>query len=614
MIAPVMSLRPIIPHPQGLGVLRCRDYQNAAVDAVYRDWQEADATLLVLATGLGKTVCAAEVICRWPGEGRWMFVSHLREINLQTVESIGRHIGERPALEMGQDREERLGHGIQDRTRVLVTSVQTMVRRMQEFNPEFFDGIIFDEAHHAAAASYRRIWRYFSEGNPQLRGLLITATPNRTDGLTLGCIAKRCAYEMPIHAGIEAGWLVPIQQKFVRISELDFSRVKTRRTKEGETDFVDDDIAEMMDGKIIEGMSEEERDAVIQRAETICHRIAQPTIEEAGGRQGIIFCASVAQAERMAEILRRPAYGVNAAVVVGSTSDEERRDTIERFRAGLIQFLCLCHIGTEGFDVPNVSVVAMGRPTKSLVIYTQKIGRATRPMAGLVDQYDTPEERRAAIAASGKPFCTVLDFVGNSGRHKLVSTADVLAGDMPEDLRDEAVYMMQVSGETAQIRERIHRRREEREAERERVRQAIEEQRRKAREEQERRAHIAAQVQYKAEEVSAFARGEVKPDRVQDQYRGGSTDGQINLLKRLGVSEATAMRYSKRQAGAVIDRLQSQRGKDWIMRFGKHTGKTLADIQRVEPEYFRWMVGNLNNPEFLQNVELFREQWKRGER
>jgi len=97
-------------------------------------------------------------------------------------------------------------------------------------------------------------------------------------------------------------------------------------------------------------------------------------------------------------------------------------------------------------------------------------------------------------------------------------------------------------------------------------------------------------------------------------YRGGSTDKQVELLMRLGISREKAMSFTKFQAGAVIDKRQAQRGRDYIMRFGKHQGKTLAEIQASQPDYFRWMCSEIKNPEFLQNVELFREQWKRGER
>ena len=106
----------------------------------------------------------------------------------------------------------------------------------------------------------------------------------------------------------------------------------------------------------------------------------------------------------------------------------------------------------------------------------------------------------------------------------------------------------------------------------------------------------------------------MRPVTTQPTFRGGSTDKQVELLVRLGISREKAMSFTKSQAGSVIDKRQAQCGKDYIMRFGKHQGKTLAEIQREAPDYFVWMAKNIHDPAFVQNVELFREQWKRGER
>jgi superfamily II DNA or RNA helicase len=603
---------PIVPKESGLGVLRMRPYQVLATDAIYREWQEHQATLCVLPTGMGKTVVAAETICRAPGEGRWLFLSHLREINYQSIDAIGKHLAEEPSLEMGEHREFRGGHGILDRSRVLVSSVQTMIRRMKDFDPLHFDGVIIDEAHHAASETYRRIWRYFAEGNQNLRGLLITATPNRADGVSIGCIASSCAIQIQIKDGIGDGWLVPVKQKFIRVNELRFDELKTRKNKFGETDFVDEDLARMMGGEqISDEMSETEKLEAVKRAELICHRIAEPSIKEAQGRQAIVFCASVAQAERMAEVLRRHP-GVTAREVVGSTNEDERRQIVADFRASKIQFLCLCQIGTEGFDVPSVELVIMARITKSLSLYMQMLGRGTRPLAGLVDQYDTAEERREAIANSRKPWMTVVDFVNNSGRHKLVSSLDVLAGEMPEDLRAEVAYELGQTGETADAVAIGWEKQRQRDEARERARQEAEERRRQAAErEQQRRAQIRAEVTYQAEEVDPFARGDVRPVVSQPVYRGGSTDGQVEYLVRLGISREKALTFTKAQAGAVIDKRTRQTGGDWVMRFGKHQGKTLAEIQQASPDYFRWMVANIKDHEFSQQVDLFRQQWRK---
>lgn len=92
----------------------------------------------------------------------------------------------------------------------------------------------------------------------------------------------------------------------------------------------------------------------------------------------------------------------------------------------------------EGFDAPPTALIGMARPTKSRSLYAQALGRGTRPLDGLVDQYETPDERIAAILTSAKPDCLVMDFVGNSGRHKLIYADDVLFPDGDEEVRERA--------------------------------------------------------------------------------------------------------------------------------------------------------------------------------
>jgi superfamily II DNA or RNA helicase len=88
-----------------------------------------------------------------------------------------------------------------------------------------------------------------------------------------------------------------------------------------------------------------------------------------------------------------------------------------------------------------VEVIIMARPTKSRALYAQMIGRSTRALPGIVDghELDTPEARKASIAASAKPSCLVIDFVGNSGKHKLMTTADILGGNVSEAAIESAI-------------------------------------------------------------------------------------------------------------------------------------------------------------------------------
>jgi superfamily II DNA or RNA helicase len=609
----VEPLVEIVPKPAGLGILKMRPYQGDAVEAAYESWRRHAATLVVLPTGCGKTVVAADAIMRHPGEGRILFVAHLREILFQTQDAVEKHTGERPGLEMGMYREGTSGHGILDRAKVLCASIQTLQTRMDKLRPEEFDLVIIDEAHHSAAASYRRVWEYFQKGNPQIRGLLITATPNRKDGISLRGIASDCAFELSIREAIDDGWLVPIRQQFIKVEELDFSGLKTRKNKHGEQDFSDDDMGRVMGGAVAsDGMSEEERLAAIARAELICHRIAEPTIRESQGRQGIVFCASVAQAVRQAEVMSRWP-GVTAEAVIGDTPEEERREIVRRFRQGEIQFLTLCQIGTEGFDVPGVEIVAMARPTGSLSLYMQMLGRGTRPLPGLVDKYPTAEKRTEAIANSRKSHMLVLDFVGNASKYKLISTMDVLAGDMPDELIELVKRDMVKTGKSADVREAAWEKKQELDKADEERRERIAKREAQLREEQRKRAEIRAEVTYSVKTVDPFDAGAVAAERSQPKFRGGCSDKQVAMLRRLGMEADAAMALTARQASGAIGERLGRKGKDYIVRMsGKLMGKSLSEIARIDMPALAWLAQTTSDAELRANIATYREQWKRG--
>lgn len=592
------------PKPGGLGMMRLRDYQCEAVDCIYESWIEHDALVAVLATGLGKTVVFSEVIIRWPGTGRILVLAHVQELILQAQKSIAYHTDQGVAIEMNIQRDKNHFGG---KANVLVASVQTFGKRLEQFSPSDFDVLIIDEFHHAASPTYRRVWNWLKEGNPDAKLLGVTATPNRADNTSLACVADVCAFQMGIREGIDLGWLVPIQQKYVVVDELDFSKCRTLAKDINEKDLE----SAMMGGEAVEGMSEEERLALVEKQERMLHAVAAPAVKEAAGRQGIVYCVTVAHAERMAEILRRYP-GVSAELIHGGTPTGDRKQLFNQFKGGHIQFLVNVGVVTEGVDVPGAQLIVMARPTKSTGLYTQMVGRATRPLPGLVDKYDTPELRQEAIGNSLKPYALVLDFVGNSGKHKLVSTADVLAGDMPEEFVEAAKAEMAETGEAGDIRAKAWQKKEEHDEE-VRKRQEEEQQKAEARRrealarEEARRARLHAESQHRTKDVDPFDRNQVVAERPRPEFRGGSTDKQVEKLRRLGVSPETAMKWGKQQAGAVISDLGSRRGGKYILQFGKWLGHSL---EKIPVEYLCWAGQNLHNEEFQANLEQFRQEWR----
>lgn len=587
--------REIVPI-EGEGMFRLRDYQREACKAVFDSLNEHASTLVVMATGLGKTVLFSEVALRWPKElGRVLVIAHREELIFQAAEKIGHHTDETVSIEMGEHREQA---GMMGKSKVLVASVQTLARpkRIAKFDPKEFGLIVIDEAHHAPASTYRQVIDHFAQ-NPKFRVLGVTATPKRKDNAAMGAIFQSVAYDMGIRRGIDAGWLVNIQQRYIVVEGLDFSHCK--RTA---GDLNEKDLSQAMMGDDQE------------RAERMLHAVVAPTVKEAQGRPTLVFGVTVEHAQRLTEIFNRYP-GVTAECVTGNTPSEIRKEVIGRYKAGTTQVLVGVGVFTEGFDAVETAVVAIARPTSSEALYVQMIGRGTRPLAKTVDLYATPELRKEAVANSRKPHVTVLDFVGNSGKHKLISVVDVLAGEMDADvlLAVRERLTKETGNVDAVVSEEKEKKRQEalkRKADREAQRKAYEEQRRKEREEWQKRAGLRAEVQYRAVDVCPFAGGDVA-ERAQAPVRGGATDKQVGYLQRLGVSYSDAMQMTKAQAANAITKIHKKTGGDFVLRFGRHAGKAIKD---VPVSYMEWAVKNMSNPgEMKVNWEKYQEAKARNE-
>jgi len=396
--------------------MKLRPYQSAASDAIFTEWQENDSTLVVMPTGGGKTILFADVIRRMFPR-RALVLAHREELIFQARDKIQRVTGLQADVEMGEYRAEG---GLFDAARVVVSTIQTQCSggdgggRMGKFDPQRFGLLIIDEAHHATSQSYRRVIDYYRT-NPALKVLGVTATPDRADEEALGQVFQSVAFDYDVLDAINDGWLVPIEQQMVHVEGLDYSSIRTT-------------AGDLNGGDL----------AAVLEAEKNLQQMASASLQIIGRRRALVFTASVKAAEMMAEILNRHRPGM-ASWVCGKTDREERRRILADFAAGKLQVVCNCGVLTEGFDDPGVEVVIMGRPTKSRSLYSQMVGRSTRPLPGVVDGPETAEERRAAITASAKRSCLVVDFVGNAGRHKLITSADILGGEVSEEAMELAL-------------------------------------------------------------------------------------------------------------------------------------------------------------------------------
>ena len=449
-------------------------------------------------------------------------------------------------------------------------------RRMEKFDPMEFGLVVIDEAHHAPAKSYRLVLEWYRQ-NPELKVLMVTATPKRSDKLGMHNVCDSVAYELDLQTAIEDGWLVPIRQRFVTVDSLDLSRVGTKAGG----DFKDGELERAFLG---ESDIEEER---------LLHSIAKPTLEEANGGQVLVFASGADHTRKLCAAFN--AYdGVRAEYVLMDTDKQERRNIVRRYKERTTQVLVGCGVFTEGFDAPETSIVAVARPTKAEALYRQIIGRGTRPLPNIVDGLETAIERKSAIASSAKPHCVILDFVGNSGKHRLMSVADILAGEDVDRIDlDAALKQAKKLGEAVDMEELIEKAKQAREAKEKRK-----EERAKNREST---RHKAETAEYSATDVDLFHGGKFDPFKDYQPTPYGASQKQVAFLIKLGVSPETASQYTKRQAGAVIDKLTSQSGPEYILTIGKYKGKRLKEVPRG---YLEWMLKeNVGGDRVKRNIE-----------
>lgn len=352
----MMARKPIYP-------FELRPYQKECL----RSLPETGAFLVQMATGLGKTVCMSRV----PRRGRLLILSHRDELVRQPEKYFSCSFG----VEQGKEKS--------NGEEVVSASVQSLTRRLGKFSPQDFDVIITDEAHHAAAKTYRKIYDHFK---PRLH-VGFTATPNRGDGVRLDDVFEDIVFERDLVWGIQNGWLCDIHCLRVNIG-YDISNVAKR-------------MGDFAPGELEKAMN----------IEAANKAIADAYAEYAKG-QTLIFAASVAHAKAIAD--RIP----GAMAVIGG---EDREHLVQGFKEGKIPCLVNCMVFTEGTDIPNVETIIIARPTQNDALYTQMVGRGTR-------------------LSPGKEKLTLIDCVGVTGKASLCTAPSLIGVDMaevPEAFRDD---------------------------------------------------------------------------------------------------------------------------------------------------------------------------------
>lgn len=360
--------------------MQLRPYQQECIETILR---KGDGRYLCqLATGMGKTVIFANI----PRAGNTLILSHRQELVMQPL----KYFNCETAVEMGASSGNHLGKAIAP---VTSASVQTMVKRFVNYDRDAFHTIIVDEAHHAASESYLRILDYFRPN----RLLGFTATPNRADGQGLEKVFDEIIFRKDLRWGIENGYLSPIHCKRVNIG-YDLRGVTVRMG-----DYSPKDLDRVVN---VEKCNQAIADVVSGIAELPC----------------LIFAVDVEHAKAIAE--RIP------GAVALSAESRDRNEVVEAYKRGEVKVLVNCALFTEGTDLPNTRTVIIARPTKSVGLYTQMVGRGTRLAEGkdhclLID----------CVGVSNMPLCTAptllgLDLDNVAEKYKKEIEGDLLA-DIP---------------------------------------------------------------------------------------------------------------------------------------------------------------------------------------
>jgi superfamily II DNA or RNA helicase len=355
----LLSFDDFLPKQTG-EVFVLRQHQKDALDSLAQ--MRADRKTIALLThaqGAGKTIVAISDAKRLGG--RTLFVAHRRELMTQAYDKLRELWPEATAgLFMGdvRDCEE---HNI-------AGSIQSISDHLEDFPPTAFQYLVIDEAHHAAAPTYKRVLGYF---RPQFV-LGLTATPDRADSQSILEIFRDYAHRLSLREAVERGELAPIRC-FRVLTNVDLSRVRFNQVQYNRRDIEETVIVPPRDRLIVDTY-----------------------LNHVPGRKAVAFCVNVRHGESLAELFRHA--GVPARSVSGRMSRGDREKYMAAFHQGDLRVLCACDILNEGWDCPDVQVLLMARPTLSKVIYMQQLGRGTRK-------------------APGKECLLVIDFVDNASKY-----------------------------------------------------------------------------------------------------------------------------------------------------------------------------------------------------
>jgi len=335
-----------------------REYQTNSKIEIYKAWESTPSVMFQMPTGTGKTRLFSSIIkdtqkCSHENRERYgvLVLAHRTEL----IEQIDSTLSQKYSIAHGIIKS---GYDEDQRFPVQVASVQSLSRRLDKWQNKSFSYIIIDEAHHATAKTYRNICNAF----PDAKILGVTATPYRLSGESFRDIFGALILSQGVKKFIEQGHL----------SQYEYYSIKPTSAMQQAIDDIDEFGS---DGDYSERAMMAACDKDYIRA-----GLVDAYQKFALGKKGIIYTINHAHSQHVCESFQR--LGLNVVTIDSDTAANERKKLVADFRAGRIDIICNVNIFSEGFDCPDIEFIQLARPTMSLAMYLQQVGRGLRPCKG----------------------------------------------------------------------------------------------------------------------------------------------------------------------------------------------------------------------------------------
>ncbi|SFW42260.1 Superfamily II DNA or RNA helicase [Prevotellaceae bacterium HUN156] len=353
-----------------------RSYQQKAKEEIFESWDEVDNVMFQMPTGTGKTRLFTSIISdinKYSIHRREavkiLIIAHRTELIEQISENLKRYQIAHQIIAGGRDKNYY--------TPVIVASIQTItnaynINDAKKLKVQF---IIIDEAHHALAASYQKLWEMYANA----KKLGVTATPWRMNHQSFLSLFDKLVLSMPIKDFIKQGYLSPY--KYFSLKD-------------------DSDIQRTIEGIEIDRFGEYKESSMQEKMDigSIRAQLLHSYLSLAKGKKGIIYAINIVHAKHICKEYEDAGY--KAVSIDSKTPAAERKELVSKFRKGQIDIIVNVDIFSEGFDCPDIEFIQLARPTRSLVKYLQQVGRGLR-------------------TTENKQHCIILDNVGMYSRFGL---------------------------------------------------------------------------------------------------------------------------------------------------------------------------------------------------